>query len=238
MALIQFTYVSNVFGYVLPVKELSVLCNRYGIPFIIDAAQAAGTQEISFDELDANFIAMPGHKGLLGPQGTGLLLCKDAAEPLLFGGTGSLSREFGMPEFLPDRLEAGTLNVPGIAGLSAALEYIIREGAEKLGRREEACADICAEYLMKSGVVVFDGPHRGGTISFVSHMDCEDIANRLADYGIAVRAGLHCAPLAHESAGTLDSGTVRISFGVNASQLQVNRLIKALQKIKSNINFL
>jgi selenocysteine lyase/cysteine desulfurase len=119
-----FTHVSNVFGYILPVEEMASLCRLYGVPFIVDAAQSAGTLPISLKNLDADFIAMPGHKGLLGPQGTGLLLCGRDPKPLLFGGTGSNSREQAMPEFLPDRLEAGTLNVPGIAGLDAGMCYV------------------------------------------------------------------------------------------------------------------
>ena len=143
--------------------------------------------------LGAEFIAMPGHKGLLGPQGTGLLLCGDPGKPLLFGGTGTLSREKTMPEDLPERLEAGTVNVPGAAGLAAGIRLVRGMTPEKIFARGH-----------------------GQTMEF------------LGSRGIAVRAGLHCAPLAHESAGTLEKGTVRISFGHDASPAQTNALLRAL----------
>ena len=223
-----FTHVSNVFGYILPVEQLSALCRSYGVPFVIDGAQSAGSLPLSLAKLGANFIAMPGHKGLLGPQGTGILLCKDTAEPLLYGGTGSASRQQEMPDFLPDRLEAGTLNVPGIAGLGAGMEYIRSMGIHNILSREQSQAKRCVKLLQEKGMQVFFGAHQAGTVSFVPKGDCEEFARRLADRGIAVRAGLHCAPLAHESAGTLETGTVRISFGHDAAALQTDRLRLAL----------
>ena len=226
-----FTHVSNVFGYVLPVKEMAKLCRIYRIPFVIDAAQSAGTFPISLKKLGADFIAMPGHKGLLGPQGTGILLCGREAEPFLYGGTGSESIRQEMPDFLPDRLEAGTANVPGIAGLNEGLEYLEKTGLEKLRAREHRQMIRCAKGLEKLGLRVFHGEHQSGTVSFVPRMDCEEMAAHLAKEGIAVRAGLHCAPLAHESAGTLETGTVRISFGIDACDRQTDALLKAVSKI-------
>ncbi len=221
-----FTHVSNVFGYILPVEEMSALCRQYRVPFIIDAAQSAGAQPVRLGQLGADFIAMPGHKGLLGPQGTGLLLCANTAKPLIYGGTGSDSIRQQMPDYLPDALEAGTLNVPGIAGLHAGLKYLKRIGTETVFIREQKEADRCARQLQQLGVRVFSGEHQAGVVSFVPHIDCEELAQGFAEHGIAVRAGLHCAPLAHESAGTLESGTVRVSFGHEASQSQTNCLIK------------
>jgi selenocysteine lyase/cysteine desulfurase len=223
-----FTHVSNVFGYILPVEDLGALCKQYGVPFILDAAQSAGSMEVNLDVLGADFIAMPGHKGLLGPQGTGLLLCARVPEPLLCGGTGSDSIRQEMPEYLPDRVEAGTVNVPGVAGLAAGLSYLRRVGVENIGRRERAQVKRVAEGLERMGIQVFSGPHQGGTVSFVPKMDCEDVAAKLAQKGIAVRAGLHCAPLAHESAGTLRTGTVRISFGHDASTQQTAQFLGAM----------
>jgi len=225
-----FTHVSNVFGYILPLKQMAALCRERKIPFVIDAAQSAGSMAVSLRELGADFIAMPGHKGLLGPQGTGLLLCGGNAEPLLMGGTGSDSLRQDMPEYLPERLEAGTLNVPGIAGLGAGLQFLRRTGVEKIGEREHRQARNCAEALAKRGFTVFTGPHQAGTVSFLPKGDCEELAQRLAQRGIAVRAGLHCAPLAHKSAGTLETGTVRVSFGWNAKEEQTAGLMAALSK--------
>ncbi len=226
-----FTHVSNVFGYILPVEEMGAMCRRYGVPFILDAAQSAGSLPVSLEKLGAAFIAMPGHKGLLGPQGTGLLLCGAEAEPLIYGGTGSDSVNQRMPEFLPDRLEAGTLNVPGIAGLHAGLRYLERCAPGSILRRERAEAKRCVRGLEKLGMEVFSGAHQAGVVSFRCGLDCEEAAQRLAKQGIALRAGLHCAPLAHESAGTLESGTLRVSFGHEASPEQTGRLLRAVSKL-------
>lgn len=231
-----FTHCSNVFGYILPVEQMAGLCRQYGIPFIVDAAQSAGTLPVRLGQWGAAFVAMPGHKGLLGPQGTGLLLCSRLPEPVLQGGTGSESQNPRMPDYLPDGAEAGTLNVPGIAGLSAGLAYLERTGIEKIHRRERREAERCAAGLKRLGLQTFCGPHQSGTVSFVPRGDCEEVAQELAGQGIAVRAGLHCAPLAHESAGTLQSGTVRVSFGYNAAPCQTGEFLLAIEKImKKNV---
>ena len=225
-----FTHVSNVFGYILPVCEIAALCRQYGVPFIIDAAQSAGSLPVNLTKTGAAFIAMPGHKGLLGPQGTGILLCNADPKPLLYGGTGSLSHSPQMPDFLPDRLEAGTLNVPGIAGLGAGIAYVRKMGTEEIFKREQSQMRACAAILQKMGYQVFAGKDQCGTLSFIPNMDCEDFAQVLAGQGIALRAGLHCAPLAHESAGTLQTGTVRLSFGHNACPEQTKMLGKTLER--------
>ena len=220
-----FTYVSNVFGYILPVEKLAALCREAGVPFILDAAQAAGSLKVSM-ELGADFIAMPGHKGLLGPQGTGLLLCGQPGKPLLYGGTGSQSRSHEMPQDLPERLEPGTLNVPGAAGLAAGISIVERKGTDAIFRREHTQAEKLSRDLRDLGFRVFAGEHQAGTVSFQGKRDCEEIAAYLGKRGIAVRAGLHCAPLAHESAGTIAQGTVRVSFGHEANDGQRRALVK------------
>ena len=226
-----FTHVSNVFGYILPVEEMAMLCRHYRVPFILDAAQSAGMLPVNMEKLGAEFIAMPGHKGLLGPQGTGLLLCKKPPTPLLQGGTGSLSKSQDMPDFLPDVAEAGTLNVPGIAGLSAGISYVLQQGTERILKRETQEAHRCAKALKELGYRVFTGEHQSGTLSFVPDVDCEEYAQILGNHGIALRAGLHCAPLAHESAGTLETGTVRVSFGHDAAPWQTGNLLLQAKKI-------
>ena len=227
-----FTHVSNVFGYILPVEQMARLCRDRGIPFAVDAAQSAGSLEVSLSGLEADFIAMPGHKGLLGPQGTGLLLCGRPGEPLLFGGTGSESINQAMPEQLPEHLEAGTLNVPGIAGLSEGIRWIQSHGVDTIARREQQQVLRCSRGLEKLGFRVFSGPHQGGVLSFLPGVDCEEAAQRMAARGIALRAGLHCAPLAHESAGTLESGTLRVSYGWTADDGQTDRLLEETYKLK------
>ena len=227
-----FTHVSNVFGYILPVEEMAALCRHYGVPFGIDAAQSAGTLPVSLRKLGADYIAMPGHKGLLGPQGTGLLLCGSQPLPLLYGGTGSNSKMQQMPEELPDALEAGTLNVPGIAGLAQGIRYLRKIGIETIAQREHRQAEHCAKALRQMGFRVFAGKSQAGTVSFVPDGDCEEFARMLASRGIAVRAGLHCAPTAHESAGTLETGTVRLSFGHDASDAQTNAFLHSVRWLK------
>ena len=226
-----FTHVSNVFGYILPVEPLAALCRKKGIPFIIDAAQSAGSLPVSLEKLGADFIAMPGHKGLLGLQGTGLLLCRAGAQPLIYGGTGSFSREQTMPPELPDRLEAGTLNVPGYAGLREGLRYLNRVGVDAIFSREHQLLRKCIYGLKQAGMRVYDGPHQASTVSFLPGMDCEEAAARLARENIAVRAGLHCAPYAHESAGTLKTGTVRASIGYEVIEKQIDVFLRKISKL-------
>lgn len=230
-----FTHASNVFGYILPAQQLSDLCRQYGVPFIVDAAQTAGILPVSLKEWGADFVAMPGHKGLLGPQGTGILLCGRDIDPLIQGGTGSRSVAQTMPDFLPDAGEAGTVNVPGIAGLGAGISYVKREGLDRIFARESRQAQLLAQELERMGVKVFYGAHQGGTVSFVTKTDCEEFAGRLAEFGICVRAGLHCAPLAHQSAGTLQSGTVRVSFGHDANDYKREKLLQILKKLRSKL---
>ena len=226
-----FTHTSNAFGYILPVEEMAILCRTYGVPFILDAAQSAGTQPVKLRTLGADFIAMPGHKGLLGPQGTGLLLCGSKPTPLLYGGTGSEPKRKDMPDEIPERAEAGTLNVPGIAGLAAGLRYLKNRGIENIAKEEERVAKSLVNPLKKLGMTVYAGEHQCGTISFVPQIDCEEMAEKLAACGIGVRAGLHCAPMAHESAGTLETGTVRVSFGYDAKVWQAQQFLQKMEAI-------
>ena len=211
------THVSNVFGFVLPVDEIAEMCKGRGVPLIVDAAQSAGAIAVDAKKWQAAFIAMPGHKGLLGPQGTGLLLCGEAAQPLLYGGTGSESLKQKMPHFLPDRLEAGTHNVPGIAGLLEGIRFVKETGFTAIENKKEKLVNAFAKtmegaprcHLFLPPV----GQRRSGVVSAVFQgMECEEMASRLARRGICVRAGYHCAPLAHATAGTWESGTVRFSF--------------------------
>jgi len=226
------THVSNVFGFILPLDEIAALCRSRGVPLIVDAAQSAGVLPVSLTDLGAAYIAMPGHKGLYGPMGTGLLLCGRVPEPLLQGGTGSLSRSMEMPEFLPDRAEAGTQNVPGIAGLLAGLRFVREQGMAAIEAHERRLKDRLAKMLEQNpGLCVYDhDTAQTGVLSFsVEHVDCEDLGQRLAHRGFAVRAGLHCAPLAHETAGTLDRGTVRVSFSPFNTEEEADAFAKAVQ---------
>lgn len=231
-----FTHVSNVFGYVLPVEQMAYLCRERGVPFLVDASQSAGCLPVNLEALGAAFIAMPGHKGLYGPQGTGLLLCGQPGLPLLRGGTGSMSLSQRMPDFLPDRLEAGTHNVCGIAGLLEGIRYVREKGTEKILAHERALTQAAADGLSRiPGAEVYaaqDALHQAGVLSFtVGGLDCEELGARLGEAGIAVRAGYHCAPYAHRSAGTLEGGTVRASFSAFNTPREVHRLVEAVAKM-------
>ena len=233
MAAVVCTMVSNVFGFLLPIDRIAALCREKGVPLIVDASQGAGTLPVDLAGWGASFVAMPGHKGLYGPQGTGLLLCGGDAMPLLYGGTGSLSRQQEMPDFLPDRLEAGTGNVHGAAGLLEGMRFVRRTGLGNIARREGQLTHRLAGQLQGiPGVSVYQGPHMAGVLSITSEgMDPETLGERLAGQGIAVRAGLHCAPLAHQTAGTLRTGTVRFSFSAFNRPEETDAAASAVRRI-------
>lgn len=230
------TMVSNVFGYLLPVREIAELCAAAGVPLIVDASQAAGCVPLDASALGAAFVAMPGHKGLLGPQGTGVLLCFVQPEPLLCGGTGSQSVLQAMPEELPDRLEAGTHNVPGIAGLLAGIRYLSALGVGNVARQEHRLMQrLTAQLRAEERLEVFAVPDPVCQTAVLSvrcrDMDSELLAQKLAQYGIAVRAGLHCAPVAHRTAGTLETGTVRLSLSPFNTDAEIARTARVFREI-------
>ena len=234
--LVVCTHVSNVFGFILPVEEIAGLCREKKVPLIVDASQAAGCLPLDFQALGAAFVAMPGHKGLYGPQGTGLLLCGMDPEPLMAGGTGSESRIQSMPDFLPDRLEAGTHNMAGIAGLLEGLRFVRRRGVENIAAQESLLMRSLGERLARiPGARVFrarDPMAQAGVLSFqMEGWDCEALGEALGERGFALRAGLHCAPLAHRSAGTLDTGTVRASLSVFNTRRETAQLLGALEAL-------
>jgi len=227
------THVSNVFGFAMPMDDIAAVCRERGVPLIVDAAQSAGILPVDLGRWGAAYVAMPGHKGLYGPQGTGLLLCGRGTRPktLLEGGTGSLSRQQEMPEFLPDRLEAGTQNVHGAAGLLEGLRFVRRQGVENIARQEANSIRQLAEGLRrKGGYQVYDGGGVSGSVLSITPLgtDPESLADRLARQGVAVRSGLHCAPLAHQSAGTAETGTARFSASVFNTPEEVEQVLALL----------
>ena len=228
------THVSNVFGYILPVDRIAELCNERGVPLIVDASQSAGILPVSLRGWNAAFVAMPGHKGLYGPQGTGILLCGRLPETLIEGGSGSLSELLRMPDFLPDISEAGTHNVTGVHALCAGIRFVKKRTPEAIFRHECGLRELLAERVKSSeGIHCFRDPDvQTGVLSVTADgMDCELIASELAQRKIAVRAGLHCAPTAHRSAGTLACGTVRFSFSVFNTAQSVLFAAEELKKI-------
>ena len=229
------TQVSNVFGWALPIREAAELCREWGVPLIVDASQGAGVLPLDCEGLSLAYAAMPGHKGLLGPQGTGVLLRGEGQtpEPILRGGTGSLSREQDMPDFLPDRLEAGTHNVPGVAGLLAGVCFVEEIGLDAIREHEEGLCRRAGEGLAAiPGMEVFRGPGQTGVLSFRHRgVPAETLGEALSRRGIALRTGLHCAPLAHESAGTLETGTLRASFSLFNREEEVETFLGAVEEV-------
>lgn len=229
------THVSNVFGFRLPIEKIAAICRAWNVPWIVDASQSAGTLDLDIPALGASFAAMPGHKGLYGPQGTGILLCRDSGQPLLYGGTGGRSENTDMPEELPDRLEAGTPNVCGVAGLGEGLRFIRWQSTEMILRQERRLARRLTKGLSSlRGLKIFAGPEESqtGVLSVIpTTMSCEELAEQLGEEDIAVRAGLHCAPLAHRSAGTLETGTVRLSVSCFNTETEIDCAVETTEKI-------
>jgi len=240
-ALVVVNHASNVCGAVQPVAEIGRLCRERGVTFLVDAAQSAGTIPLDLARDAIDLCAFAGHKGLLGPTGTGGLVLADSFDharlrPLAWGGTGSRSDSLEQPAVLPDRFESGTLNVVGLAGLAAGLTWLLDEGGgpETIGRREVALRQ---EFLAAAEAKVpgfqLVGPRDGrltGVVSFqVAGWSASDLAQRLDDeYLILGRAGLHCAPQAHRTLGTFPAGTLRFAFGPFTTHDEVARAVAAL----------
>ncbi len=230
---------SNVIGTIQPIDGLGHWCHEHDILFMVDGAQSAGHLPIDFQRLDIDLFASSGHKGLLGPQGTGFLYLKEGLEltPLIYGGTGTNSRSDLQPEHLPERLESGTLNLPGLAGLHAALQFLQQTGIEQIHLRETQLTEKILEGLQKIERVKIYGSDnvmlRLGVISFnLEEYDPAEAAFVLdQEEQIAVRVGLHCAPDAHRTIETYPTGTIRISPGYFNTETEIECFLRTLQKI-------
>lgn len=233
--LVVCTHVSNAFGFILPVERIAALCLKHNVPFILDASQSAGVIDIDFSTLGAAFIAFPGHKSLYGPQGTGVLLCSAESKTLIEGGSGSDSASMYMPDYLPDRLEAGTHNVAGIAGLHAGVSYVKDKGIASILEHERSLLEFVSSNIDESKIEIFKSTNTDiqcGVLSLRHRIfACDELASRLADAGICVRSGLHCSPLAHKTASTYETGTVRLSFSPFASETQLHYVCRILNEV-------
>ena len=234
------TGASNVFGVRLPIGRIAAMCKIYGILFCLDAAQTAGVVPVSVKEDGIDYLCAAGHKGLYGPMGTGILVVNSQTVPdgLVQGGTGSMSADLDQPSALPDRLESGTPNLAGIAGLNEGIRFVQKRGEERLFKKEIALIQRLYDGLSNiDGVELYtDRPAiqtHVPVLSFnIKGHDSEEIAALLNDrFNIAVRAGLHCAPLAHESFGTLQRGTVRAVVSVFTETVQVDYFVASVYKI-------
>ncbi len=216
--LVVICHASNVTGVIQPVRELGAVCREKAVPLLVDAAQTAGVLDVTLDSLNADMIALPGHKGLLGPHGTGLLALGEDLnpEPLILGGTGSASESVRQPDLLPDRYESGTMNLPGIAGLREGIEYVSRQRAD-IHRRESLLNDRLRRQLADIRGLRILGDEYAPRVAITSVVpeggDSAALADALDATGVAVRGGLHCAPAMHSYLGTLKSGAVRFSPG-------------------------
>ncbi len=232
------THVSNVFGYVLPIEQADRICQNRGIPLVIDASQSAGSQPLDVRDLPGTaFVCMPGHKGLYGPQGTGILLCcKDIPlYTVMEGGTGSESLRLTQPDLLPEALESGTLNVPGIAGLAEGLRFVSRRRKDILAKEQALAKAAACRLSAIPGITVWQDPQGAGVLSFrLAGVDPSDLCGQLARQGFCLRAGLHCAPLAHRTAGTLPAGTVRAGFSVFNTRREAEQLALAVEKTRKS----
>jgi cysteine desulfurase / selenocysteine lyase len=238
--LLVLPHASNVTGAALPVREMADRAREAGALVLLDAAQSAGHLLLDVRELGVDLLAFTGHKGLLGPQGVGGLWIRDGVElpPLLFGGTGSRSEEAVMPESLPDRHEAGSLNAPGIAGLLAGVEWLARHGVTTLHAREMAHKARLIRALAGIPGLQLRSPAAPDGVALVTvtarGMHPSELARRLdAEHGVQARAGLHCAPEAHAALGTLETGALRLSIGWATTDDDITRAVDALAELTS-----
>lgn len=238
---IVMTHASNLTGTIMPAEEVGQICRKHNLIFILDTAQSAGVLDLDFEKLNLDVLAFTGHKGLLGPQGTGgFIISKRAAEmtkPFIEGGTGSKSHEDTQPLILPDKYESGTLNAVGIAGLKAAVEYIKSEGIKNIREHElRLCRKLTEGFLSMEGCILY-GPHdpelkTGIAAMNIKGTDPSELAYILdSQYGIMVRSGMHCAPHAHRTVGSYPQGSVRFSIGYFNTDEDMDYTLYAVKKI-------
>lgn len=234
-------HASNVCGTIQDAAAVGTLCRRHGVPLVLDASQSAGHFPVDFTAFGLSAMAIPAHKGLLGPQGIGaLLVTKEFATqltPLIAGGTGSMSDSELLPPFMPDRFESGTPNLPGIYGWSAALDYVNQVGLDSLRSHELALTERFLQGLRGIDGILVPGPERPDERVGVIAVDFCGQDNAVAAdllerrFGILTRCGLHCAPAAHQTLGTFPRGVVRFSIGYQTSEAEVDAALSAIRAI-------
>ncbi|WP_042277477.1 aminotransferase class V-fold PLP-dependent enzyme [[Clostridium] dakarense] len=240
--LIVTTHASNVCGTIIDIKSVGEVAKENNILYLVDASQTAGVYDINVAEMNVDMIAAPGHKCLLGPQGTGILYIRDGLDVNILkeGGTGSKSEELFQPELLPDKYESGTHNTPGIVGLNEGIKFIFEEGIENIRSHEEELCQYMLDKLESIPNLTIYGPKdskkRAAVISInINNIDSGEITFLLdSEYDIATRSGIHCSPLAHSTLGTLEQGAVRFSLGYFNTKEDIDKAIEALQNISNN----
>lgn len=237
--LIVCTHASNVFGVTFPIRRLAALAHQYGILFCVDAAQTAGVLPIDMQSDDIDYLCVAAHKGLYAPMGMGLLLCRERARvpSLIQGGTGSYSLQAAQPDDLPERLESGTPNLLGICGLRAGLDFVQRKGRASIYQHEIGLLNLVYQRLsVTQGITLYTQKPQvevsAPVLSVnIDGLSSEDVARELDRHGVAVRAGLHCAPLAHRHFGTLPRGTVRLAPSAFSTRAEAEMICKLFQQI-------
>lgn len=236
--LVAMTHASNVCGTIMPVREVGAICKKHGIPFLLDAAQTAGIVPIDVEDMNISMLAFSGHKGLMGPLGTGGLYVADGIRltPLIVGGTGTDSANPNQPDIMPDMLHSGTMNTPVIMTLGTAVRFVKQAGINGIFEKERALAEYLFHRLNEiDGVTVYGLPsgNRNGTVAFnigeLNSQTSADILNR--EYGIAVRGGYHCSYISHQTLGTERTGAVRVGFGFFSDRREADMLLSAVNKI-------
>lgn len=235
------THASNVCGTIVPVGEIGEICRKKNLYFAVDTAQSAGTIPVDMEKYGIDFLAFTGHKGLLGPQGIGGFLVSEKLnknmQPLIAGGTGSQSDSFHMPENLPDKYESGTMNLPGIIGLHAALDYLEKTGIEAIHKKKMILTEHFLNQVEEIPNVRIVGRKDTENRVAVVSLDFLDGDNAVAafeleqEYGIMTRVGLHCAPAAHKSLRTFPQGTVRFAFGAENTKEEIESCVKGIKRI-------
>ncbi len=235
--LVVCTHASNVTGEVMPIEGIGKICAERGVPFMVDAAQTAGVLDIDIRKCKIDYLCIAPHKGLYAPMGTGLLIALgEIPDTLLEGGTGSMSISYEQPIDYPERFESGTVNVPGIMGISAGIDFVKAKGIDRIYRHETELMQYIYDGLKEiKGVVLYTARPTLGryvpTLSFnIRGLDSATAAAILAKDGIATRAGLHCAPMAHRRLGTVDIGTVRLCCSVFNNKAQADKLLSCVKK--------
>jgi cysteine desulfurase family protein len=239
--MIVINHASNVIGSIQPIKEIGDICKNNNIFFVLDSAQSAGVLDIDFTKINLSALAFTGHKSLFGPQGIGGFIIDDnlnkSCNPYILGGTGSLSHSLTQPDFLPDKFESGTLNMPGIVGLMEGIKFIQSEGINTIYSKNNFLRNYFIEKIKNiNGVILYDDKYNNNYTSCISFnikdMDTAELSFTLdSDFGIKNRSGLHCAPLAHKTIGSFPSGTVRLSLSYFNTKEDMDYTINAINKI-------
>lgn len=237
------THISNLTGTIMDIEAIGEIAKTHNIIYFVDGAQSAGVYPIDVEKMNIDMLAFPGHKSLLGPQGTGGLYIREGIElvGLFQGGTGSASNSLEQPNMMPDKFESGTPNAPGIVGLGAGIDYILEIGMDKIRNKEEELTQYFIEEVKKVQKIKIYGPltrgqHAPVVALNIGDADSSEVSYILnEEYNMAVRPGLHCAPLAHKTIGTFEQGVVRFSFGFENTFEEVEEAIRALKEIAKRV---